>query len=60
MPEDPNNENMTIGRLGLTPAEEDALVAFLETLTDGFVKPSAASASSPASLARKPATAPKR
>jgi len=60
MPEDPNNENMTIGRLGLTPAEENDLVAFLETLTDGFVKPSATSASSPASLVRKPATAPKR
>src|SRR3984957_7731448 len=60
MPEDPNNENMTIGRLGLTPAEENALVAFLETLTDGFFKPSATSASSPASLVRKPATAPKR
>jgi cytochrome c peroxidase len=26
-----------LGDLGLTPAEEDALVAFLETLTDGFL-----------------------
>ena len=30
-PEDPNNENMTIGKLGLTNAEENDLVAFLET-----------------------------
>jgi cytochrome c peroxidase len=59
MPEDPNNENMTIGRLGLSSAEENDLVAFLQTLTDGFVQPSA-STSTPASLARKPATASKR
>jgi cytochrome c peroxidase len=59
MPEDPNNENMTIGRLGLSSAEEDDLVAFLQTLTDGFVQLSA-STSTPASLARKPATPPKR
>ncbi|HEV7511516.1 MAG TPA: cytochrome c peroxidase, partial [Candidatus Acidoferrum sp.] len=58
MPEDPNNENMSIGHLGLSSGEEDALVAFLETLTDGFVKPSA-STSAPASLARKIATPPK-
>ena len=58
MPEDPNNENMTIGHLGLSSAEENDLVAFLETLTDGFVKPSA-STSAPASLVRKPATPPK-
>jgi cytochrome c peroxidase len=58
-PEDPNNENMTIGHLGLSSAEEDDLVAFLETLTDGFVQPSSASAT-PASLVRKPATPPKR
>jgi hypothetical protein len=25
-----------MGRLGLTDTEEDAIVAFLETLTDGF------------------------
>jgi hypothetical protein len=25
-----------MGRLGLTDAEEDAIVVFLETLTDGF------------------------
>lgn len=38
MPEDPDNINMTIGHLGLSSAEEDDIVAFLETLTDGFVK----------------------
>ena len=36
MPEDPNNLNMTIGKLGLTNAEENEIVAFLETLVDGF------------------------
>ena len=36
MPEDPNNENTTIGKLGLTPEEEDDIVAFLKTLVDGF------------------------
>ena len=25
-----------VGRLGLTDEEEDAIVAFLQTLTDGF------------------------
>jgi len=60
MAEDPNNENMTIGKLGLSSSEEDDVVAFLRTLTDGFVKPAATSASTPASLARKPATLPKR
>ena len=34
--EDPNNENTTIGKLGLTPEEEDDIVAFLKTLVDGF------------------------
>jgi hypothetical protein len=56
---DPNNENMTIGKLGLSSAEEDDFVAFLETLTDGFVKPSSVAASTPASLTRKTATPPK-
>jgi len=60
MPEDPNNENMTIGHLGLSSAEEDDLVAFMQTLTDGFVKPSPGSTSTPASLARKPAKPPGR
>jgi cytochrome c peroxidase len=36
MPEDPNNENTTIGKLGLTPEEEDDIVAYLNTLVDGF------------------------
>jgi cytochrome c peroxidase len=36
MPEDPNNENTTIGKLGLTPEEEDDIVAFLRTLVDGY------------------------
>jgi cytochrome c peroxidase len=36
MPEDANNENTTIGKLGLTPQEEDDIVAFLETLVDGY------------------------
>src|SRR6202790_827575 len=54
MPEDSDNLNMTIGRLGLSSAEEDDLVAFLQTLTDGFVKPSSASDSTPASAVRKP------
>ena len=35
-PEDPDNENMVIGKLGLTSDEEDDLVAFLQTLVDGF------------------------
>jgi cytochrome c peroxidase len=56
-PEDPNNENMTIGHLGLTNAEENDLVAFLETLTDGFV-PTPSLTSTPASTIRKPATPP--
>jgi cytochrome c peroxidase len=53
MPEDPNNINMTIGHLGLSPTEENELVAFLETLTDGFVK-TVATANT-----RKPTTPPK-
>jgi len=36
MPEVPNNIDMTVGNLGLTDQEEDLLVAFLQTLTDGF------------------------
>jgi len=36
MPEDPNNENTTIGKLGLTPEEEDDIVAYLQTLVDGY------------------------
>ena len=36
MPEDPNNENTTIGKLGLSDAEENDIVAFLKTLVDGY------------------------
>ena len=39
MPEVPNNIDMTTGNLGLTDQEEDAIVAFLQTLTDGFTRP---------------------
>lgn len=38
-PEVPNNIDMTIGNLGLTDKEEDQLVAFMKTLTDGFTAP---------------------
>jgi len=39
MPEVPNNIDMTTGMLGLTDQEEDQVVAFLQTLTDGFTRP---------------------
>ena len=39
MPEVPNNVDMTFGKLGLTDREEDLIVIFLQTLTDGFTKP---------------------
>ena len=39
MPEVPNNIDMTIGNLGLTDEEEDLIVTFLQTLTDGFTTP---------------------
>jgi len=39
MPEVPNNIDMTIGNLGLTDQEENQIVAFLQTLTDGFTTP---------------------
>ena len=35
-PEVPNNLDMTTGALGLTDQEENQIVAFLQTLTDGF------------------------
>ncbi len=38
-PEVPNNIDMTVGMLGLTDTEENQLVAFLQTLTDGFTTP---------------------
>jgi cytochrome c peroxidase len=39
MPEVTNNLDMTTGNLGLTDEEENQIVAFLQTLTDGFTKP---------------------
>jgi hypothetical protein len=38
-PEVPNNIDMTSGNLGLTDKEENQIVAFLETLSDGFTRP---------------------
>jgi len=35
----PNTLDMTIGKLGLTDTEENQIVAFLQTLTDGFTRP---------------------
>ena len=39
-PEVNKNVDQTIGRLGLSDKEEDEIVAFLKTLTDGFQPPS--------------------
>jgi cytochrome c peroxidase len=39
MPEVPNNIDMTVGNLGLTDQEENQIVIFLQTLTDGFTTP---------------------
>ena len=42
-PENPANENKRqLGNLGLSDQEEDALVAFLKTLTDGYQAPAKA------------------
>jgi cytochrome c peroxidase len=38
-PEVPNNLDMTVGKLGLTDQEENQIVVFLQTLTDGFTTP---------------------
>ncbi len=38
-PEVPNNEDMTVGNLNLSDQEENQIVAFLQTLTDGFTQP---------------------
>jgi cytochrome c peroxidase len=38
-PEVPQNIDMTVGNLHLTDTEENQLVAFLQTLTDGFTTP---------------------
>jgi cytochrome c peroxidase len=39
MPEVKNNMDMTIGKLGLSDTEENQIVAFLQTLSDGFTRP---------------------
>jgi len=39
MPEVKNNEDMTVGKLGLSDTEENQIVAFLQTLTDGVTTP---------------------
>jgi cytochrome c peroxidase len=39
LPEVPGTKDMTIGNLGLTDTEENQIVAFLQTLTDGFTTP---------------------
>ncbi len=39
MPEVRNNIDMTSGNLGLTDEEENQIVAFVETLSDGFTRP---------------------
>ena len=39
MPEVRNNIDMTTGNLGLTDEEENQIVAFLQTLSDGFTRP---------------------
>jgi cytochrome c peroxidase len=39
MSEVPNNIDMTVGKLGLSDHEEDQIVAFLQTLSDGFTTP---------------------
>jgi cytochrome c peroxidase len=35
----PQNIDMTVGNLGLTSAEEDQIVVFMKTLSDGFTTP---------------------
>jgi cytochrome c peroxidase len=35
----PQNQDMTVGNLGLTDHEEDLIVTFLQTLTDGYTTP---------------------
>jgi cytochrome c peroxidase len=35
----PQNQDMTVGNLGLTDKEENQIVKFMETLTDGFTRP---------------------
>ena len=47
VPEVPRNLNTTCCDLGLTDQQEDDLVAFLRTLTDGYFAPKAVRASTP-------------
>ena len=35
----PQNQDMTVGNLGLTDTEENQIVTFMQTLTDGFTTP---------------------
>ena len=35
----PQNQDMTVGNLGLTDTEENQIVAFLQTLSDGYTTP---------------------
>jgi hypothetical protein len=39
VPEVPQNMDMTVGNLQLTDEEENQIVAFLQTLTDGYTTP---------------------
>jgi cytochrome c peroxidase len=39
MPEVPGNVDMTTGNLGLTDTQENQIVAFLQTLSDGYTTP---------------------
>jgi cytochrome c peroxidase len=39
MPEVPNNIDMTVGNLQLSDQEENQIVIFMQTLTDGFTTP---------------------
>jgi hypothetical protein len=46
---------MTIGKLGLSDSEENDIVAFLQTLTDGFLPSTPATLTTPAKAALPPA-----
>ena len=50
VPEVPRNLNTTCCDLGLTDQQEDYLVAFLRTLTDGYFAPKAVHASTPQAM----------
>jgi cytochrome c peroxidase len=57
MPEEQDNKNMTIGNLKLSDSQENDIVAFLQTLTDGFVPITPTNLSKPM-VVRKAALAP--